>query len=185
MIDLALDYVKRELSEYLAISADDVHLEHPHVLKEKADLEGVFVSLVNIEEEKTTRNAPPYIRTGDALKMIEPPINLNLYLLFAFKFKEYDTGLIHLSKTVERFQGKKHYSAENQSATNPMPAGIKRLIFDHVNLNFEELNHLWGVLGGAYFPSVLYKVRLISIQADLAVDEREIKEIRIDGRITR
>ena len=53
MIDAALDYVKRELSEYLAIPADDVHLEHPHALKEKADLEGAFVSLVNVEEEKT------------------------------------------------------------------------------------------------------------------------------------
>ena len=185
MIDEALDYVKRELSGYLTIAAEDVHLEHPHVLKEKVDLEGVFVSLVNIEEEKTTKNAPPFQRQNDAIKIIEPPIDLNLYLLFSFKFKKYDTGLIHLSKTIERFQGQKHYGAHNQSAANPFPQGIERLIFDQVNLNFEELNHLWGVLGGAYFPSVLYKVRLVSIQADLAADQGEVREIRIDGRITR
>jgi hypothetical protein len=69
MIDEALDYVKRELSEYLALPPEDVHLEHPHVLKEKADLEGVFVSLVNIEEEKTTKNAPPYHRRDTTLEI--------------------------------------------------------------------------------------------------------------------
>lgn len=185
MIDEALGYIKRELTEYLGIPADDVHLEHTHILKDTASLEGAFISLVNIEEEKTTKNAPPYQRIADELKIIEPPIQLNLYLLFAFKFKKYETGLIHLSKTVERFQGKKHYRASNQSATNPVPTDIDRLIFDHVNLNFEELNHLWGVLGGAYYPSVLYKVRLVAIQAGLAQAEAEIQEIRIDGRITR
>lgn len=185
MIDEVLDYVKKELSEYLAIAAGDVHLEHPHILKEKADLEGAFISLVNLEEEKTTKNNSPYQRNGDALQIAEPPMDLNLYVLFGFKFKDYSTGLIHLSKTIERFQGKKHYSAGNQSVANPFPQSIDRLIFDHVNLNLEELNHLWGVLGGAYFPSVLYKVRLVSIQADQAIPEAEVKEIRIDGRISR
>ena len=42
------------------------------------------------------------------------------------------------------------------------------------NLNFEQLNHLWGVLGGAYFPSVLYKVRLVKIRSDADMPAPEI-----------
>jgi len=53
-----------------------------------------------------------------------------------------------------------------------------------VNMNFEELNHLWGVLGGAYFPSVVYKVRLVKVQFDTATAAPEVTTIELDTVIT-
>ncbi|MNN16384.1 hypothetical protein D3C81_1295200 [compost metagenome] len=46
-----------------------------------------------------------------------------------------------------------------------------------VNMNFEELNNLWGVLGDAYFPSVVYKVRMVKVQLDEIEDAPEVTTI--------
>jgi hypothetical protein len=29
------------------------------------------------------------------------------------------------------------------------------------------MNHLWGILGGKYVPSVLYKMRVVSIEEEV------------------
>jgi len=61
----------------------------------------------------------------------------------------------------------------------PFPATLEKLTFDMVNMNFEQLNNLWGVLGGSYFPSVVYKVRLVKVQAAETVQAPEILETEI------
>ena len=38
-----------------------------------------------------------------------------------------------------------------------------QLHLEMFSLSFEQLNHLWGSLGGKQWPSVLYKVRLVKI----------------------
>jgi hypothetical protein len=48
----------------------------------------------------------------------------------------------------------------------------------------EALNHLWGVLGGAYFPSAVYKVRLVRIQRDVSLAGPEITTIQVETRLT-
>ena len=63
---------------------------------------------------------------------------------------------------------------------NPFPQTLEKIIFDIYNLDFEKLNHLWGVLGCSYFPSVLYKVRLIKVQADISAPGPEITTIQVD-----
>ncbi len=47
-------------------------------------------------------------------------------------------------------------------------------------MNFEELNNLWGVLGGAYFPSVVYKVRMVKVQLDATEPAPEITTIQLE-----
>ena len=37
-----------------------------------------------------------------------------------------------------------------------------------VSMNSEQVNHLWATLGGKYLPSVLYKVRMLTIEDDTA-----------------
>jgi len=41
---------------------------------------------------------------------------------------------------------------------------------DLFSLTFEQINHLWGSLGGKQVPFVLYRARLLSLTA------KEIKE---------
>ena len=40
-------------------------------------------------------------RNGPRAEYIEPPVFVNLYLLFAFEFGKYETSLAHLASTIE------------------------------------------------------------------------------------
>ena len=50
-----------------------------------------------------------------------------------------------------------------------MPEGVDELILDLMTLSYQDLNNLWGILGSRYLPSVMYKLRLISINEDFVL----------------
>ena len=185
MIDVALTYIRDEVANYLVgLLDEDIKLANAHILKDHNDVKDVvFISLVNVEHEALTKNVPHTVRIDDETKYKEPPTQLNLYVLFSFKFDDYDAALTHLSKTIERFQSKRLYDRNHETQGIPFPASLERLTFEICNLNFEQLNHLWGVLGGGYFPSILYKVRTVSIQADQELPVEEITTLVLDTRV--
>jgi uncharacterized protein DUF4255 len=180
MINDAIEYIRKEIKDYLAIDDSEAIIDNIPLLKETAGAPGVYVSLVNIEEEHTLKNTSQYVRRNGTIEIKQPPLFLNIYLLFAFNFEDYGTSLMHLSKTVELFQSKPVFSAEDDTATNVFPATLEKLIFDFYNLNFEHLNHLWSILGGSYLPSALYKVRLVRIQRDETIVGPPITTIQVD-----
>ena len=45
--------------------------------------------------------------------------------------------------------------------------GDFRFITDLYTPTFEELNFIWGTLGGKQYPSVIYKVTLLEIERDV------------------
>ena len=155
-------------------------IESARVLSGQNNNLGAYITLVNVEEEPALRNLPTVERLGGALQRQEPPVHLNLYLLFSFEFLTYETSLLHLSNTIGLFQEKRVYSAANASAINPFPAGLEKLIFELHNMNFEALNNLWGVMGGAYFPSIIYKVRMVRIQVAQQGPADEISTIALN-----
>ena len=122
----------------------------------------VVVTLVNIEEEKTLRNTAYEVPRTSGYSYQNPPIFLNLYVLFSANSNNYENALIYLSDVVSFFQREKVFTP----ATHPGLAGkgIDKLVFDLYTLSFEQMNHLWAVLGGKYIPSALYKVRLVQVQ---------------------
>ncbi|MFV1980219.1 MAG: DUF4255 domain-containing protein [Rhodothermia bacterium] len=181
MIDEAIGYLRREVRDYLGVSDAEVILENAHVLKEANNAGGVYISLVNVEEEATLKNSEHFVRINNTIEYKEPAIFVNLYLLFSFEFGAYSTTLLRLSQTIERFQSKRLFNAAGASATNPFPAGLDKLIVDYHNLGFEQLNHLWGIQGGAYFPSLLYKIRLVKVQRDESAAGPEVTTIQIDA----
>jgi len=179
MINDAVEYIRREVRDRLGIDESEAIIDNIHAMKEPDNATGVFISIVNVKEETTLKNGDHYVRENNQVRYKEPPVHLNLYLLLAYKFEDYGQSLLRLAQTVELFQSKRVFSADNDVPANPFPATLEKLIFDFVNLNFEELNHLWGVLGGAYFPSVLYKVRMIKVQANVTVAAPEIAQIQL------
>jgi hypothetical protein len=182
MIGDAIEFLRKEAVKHLQVNDDQVIINSARKLVEGDNAEGAYISVVNVEEETALRNTPHSERRQGQLKYIEPPVHLNLYLLFAFEFQTYATSLVHLSKTVELFQKKRWFSKDTQSGVGAVafPPKLEKLVVEMVNMNFEELNNLWGVLGGAYFPSVVYKVRLVKVQAADDADAPEITDIRID-----
>lgn len=183
MIHDAMNYVRRELRDRLTVADAQVMIESARILSAQDNTEGAYITLVNLEEEPTMRNAPVIAREGSTLQRQEPAVNLNLYLLFSFEFQTYETSLLHLSETIGLFQEKRHYTAANASPTNPLPPSIERLRFEIFNMSFEALNNLWGVMGGSYFPSIVYKVSIVAIQTAQPEGAGEITMIAFDAVI--
>ncbi|MEQ9126615.1 MAG: DUF4255 domain-containing protein [Alphaproteobacteria bacterium] len=180
MINDALDYIRRELRDHLGVTDAEVSIESARVLNDAQNTEGAYITLVNVEEETALRNLPHTERVGGISQRREPAVHLNLYLLFAFEFQTYAASLLRLSQTIELFQSKRSFSRENERATNPFPTNLDRLNFEIYNLNLEALNNLWGVMGGAYYPSLLYKMRIMQVRAAETTAGPEITQIHAE-----
>ncbi|WP_238548036.1 DUF4255 domain-containing protein [Meridianimarinicoccus roseus] len=185
MIHEAISYVRREVRDRLALADTDVIIESARVLTQRNQAQGVSITLVNVEEEIALRNEPATERVAGVLRRREPPVALNLYLLFAFEFQAYETSLARLSEVIGIFQSQRAFTPATASGGNPLPPGIEGLIFEMHNMNFEALNNLWGVMGGAYHPSVVYKMRLLRIQSDAGADAPEVTALRLETGLTR
>jgi len=83
----------------------------------------------------------------------------------------YVQALKRLSLVIEFFQGKNVFTPATASVplppelsdlSNPEIASLK-LNLELYTLTFEQINHLWGSLGGRQIPFVMFKVRLVSI----------------------
>lgn len=124
----------------------------------------VVMSLVNLQEETTLKNVPYYRVENNRTVYKNPPISLNLFILFSVLHNQYDTALRLLSRVIECFQAQTDISF----TTAPAPGNIShdvQIIPDLYSLSFEQLNHLWGSLGGKQVPFVLYRARLVAIEA--------------------
>jgi hypothetical protein len=125
----------------------------------------VILSLVNIEEEATMKNRPHYTRANvNDIAYQNPPIFLNLYMLATAYYDLYENSLKRLSDVIQFFQSKSVFSVRN-SPFNPANSNEENIeiFLEMYSMTFEQLNHLWGSLGGKQWPSVLYKVRLVRI----------------------
>jgi len=143
-----------------------------------ADLQDkVILTLVNIDEEKTLKNNPHYVRDGEALLKRNPTLFLNLYVLISCGADDYETALSKISYVIGFFQSKHVFTPENAEAAFP-DEHVEKIIMDMFSMNFEQVNHLWGIMGGKYIPSVLYKMRLVPVQEDRGKGGPVVREIK-------
>jgi len=138
----------------------------------------VVFSLLKLEEEVTLKNSPHFTVKDSKTEYKNPPVHLNLYLLISANCDTYDKSLRSISKTIEFFQGKKIFTSANTvyDRTN-----VSFDVLDYFKFNlelytpsFEELNNIWGTLGGRQMPSVIYKVQLIKIERDKKLAASEV-----------
>lgn len=191
MIDVALKFISSELNQYLnnklsldVASKDPVVLGNISKLSEAAannDLEEkVILTLVNLEEERMLRNPEKFTRVEDRLEQRNPKIFLNLYCLFAVNKSKYSEALKYLSFVIQFFQ---HRSVFNHITDPLLDDKIEKLLLELYTINFEQTNHLWGTMGGKYYPSALYKMRLITIDESFKEAEGEmITRVSIEGK---
>jgi len=181
MIEETLQFIRTKLSEdpTLDLDANEIIADNLHVLQTNALQEGLFYSLINIEEEGTLKNTPNYTKINGQLRRIEPPLLLNLYVIFAFKLNNYNTSIAKLSELVSFFQTNKWFNIDPMTDTQLFEPGLRKIVFEMYNMNFEQMNHVWSVLGGNHYPSVVYKVRVVKVQRDVQHDAHEIKSIEV------
>lgn len=139
--------------------------------EEGSKVEGkVVLSLIRIEEEPTLKNIPNYKLKNDKVEYRNTPVHLNLYILITANCDSYEKSLSYLSRSIEFFQGKTVFTAANTvyNRTNVAMQVLNefKFVVSLYTPGFEELNHIWGTLGGRQLPSALYKVQLIRIEQD-------------------
>ncbi|MGB0949108.1 MAG: Pvc16 family protein, partial [Marinirhabdus sp.] len=128
----------------------------------------IVVSLLNLDEEPTLRNNPNKRFQNGQTVYQNTPVNVNLYVLFSSNRSTYSKSLTSLSEIIQFFQGKRVFNQTN-TPKNPTVSALDALSeFSFTTTlftpTFEQLNYVWGTLGGKSLPSVLYKVSLIPIE---------------------
>lgn len=126
----------------------------------------IVASLVNVEKESAAGRAFANPGGGGSFNTrSHPPVHLNLYIMFSANFtgKNYEQALKFLSDTIMFFQKTPMFT---KLTTPDLPDPIEKLTFNIENLNVKDLSSLWSVISGKYVPSVLYKMCMITIDAD-------------------
>jgi len=192
MINESLQFIADELNKYLVLKMGPANEPPRLVLGNVSRLfdgevaaaglvNKVILSLVNVEEDRVAKQQENFVRTDVSTRYKNPQLYLNLYILFSSNRTGYPDALQHLSYILQFFQFQHVFTPITHPDLDPR---IQKLIVDLCTLNFEQVNHLWSTLGGKYIPSVLYKVRQITIDEDLTLSESGfIKEVQINDKV--
>lgn len=207
MIGLALKLLRDELSDYLfrnrrqgdSITQSDIILHNIALIdgENSGDFSNkVVITLVNTEEESTLKNSSNVVRTSAGVKYKEPPVYLNLYILVTATLGQdlqdaYEFALYRLSLVIQFFQTRKSFTSQNSPfSTITGDANISEEDKEQLKLNvelytltFEQINHLWGSLGGKQMPFAMYKIRLVKIQEDTSFEAPVIEEIQTEESV--
>jgi len=137
-----------------------------------------IMSLINVEEDRIAKQQENFIKTATGITYQNPPVYINLYVLISINRVDYSDSLKWLAYVIQFFQNQNVFTPQSNPSLDPR---IQRLIIDLFTVNFEQLNQIWSVLGGKYLPSVLYKIRQITID-DGAIDYEAgfIKEVNVN-----
>lgn len=184
MIETALLLLRNELTNFLT-GKDPANVVIDNIgLLETANgitlTENIVITLVNIEEESALKNQSsvkrPFVKSA---VYQNPPIYLNLYVLFTCNFSgdHYQLALRRLSYIIQFVQSKNSFSAASSVAASTLDlsqVGVSDLEFtlELYTLTFEQINHLWGSLGGRQVPFVMFKMRLVAI-----TDRSTVREV--------
>ncbi|PKA83074.1 uncharacterized protein DUF4255 [Ulvibacter sp. MAR_2010_11] len=124
----------------------------------------IVVSVLNIEHE-TFMKSPSAHKTdgGNPLGKLTPPINLNLYLMVSTNFNSYLNGLKILSSVLTSLQANPYFTKQEHPT---MQQPLTKLSLEIYNMPFTELIHIWSGIGAKYVPSIVYKMRMMTIQEE-------------------
>jgi len=140
----------------------------------------IIISLINIEENRISRDPNNFIRKDGGIILKNPAVHLYLTLLFTSVRRAataYGLSLQDLQNVVGVFQKKYVFDHGNTAA---LDQNIEKLILEMVSLNLQQLHEIWSVLGGRYFPSVVYRMRMVTIDSVPRTQGPLIQEIQID-----
>jgi hypothetical protein len=182
MIDHALTIVRNELERHLATfggNAPHADLGNPGEVAANpangAVRNKVLLSVVNIQEERTLKNVPTFVRDDVSLRVRyeNPPTFLNLAVLVTATHINYTDALRALSRSLLFFQFRSVFTHENVDPQSLIDGGPLndldrlvefKLIFNLWSPSMEEVNDMWGMLGGKQFPFALFSMRMLELK---------------------
>lgn len=127
--------------------------------------EGIFITLIHIEEESSVKPQSPY---DPVLKkeFKNPALLLNLYVLISAQDKDYATALKNISSVIKAFQANSIIPFDDDKDN--------QLRVELYKISLEQNLNLWQTIGSKMMPSVIYKIKMIEIQTSSEVGVHEI-----------
>ncbi|MXV49665.1 DUF4255 domain-containing protein [Pedobacter sp. HMF7647] len=182
MLRTAFEFLSDELNSYLKrkdptnFGNDDIavisSLMNPDgtfaVSTDGADVSKIIITLINIEEDRIADSQYNYQKFDDRIEVINPPVNINAFVLFSVFANNYSTALRLLSYVISFFQGNQVFDSGQYPQINAKVDADKpwqkvgRLLITLHSTTFEQQNNLWAALGAKYMPNVVYKIRTMS-----------------------
>ncbi|MCG8574696.1 MAG: DUF4255 domain-containing protein [Flavobacteriales bacterium] len=124
----------------------------------------LVISMINIAQET---NRQFYVRnqrlSDGSFSNVRRPERYNIDLLVSSSFDDYTETLKFLNSGIQFFQIN---PVVNSSSYSNLPEGIDRLEFEVEKISYFEMHNLWSAMGAKYVPSVIYKMRLITIESE-------------------
>ncbi len=144
----------------------------------------IVISIVSIEEDKMLKAPDNYVKVNNEITYRKPPVWLNIICLFTFYTKDTESyqGIDMLENVVQYFQSKPRIDKTSAVVPGNYPPGLEEVRAEFVSLNYEQTNDLWGLFGGKYHPSVVYKFKTIPVDnADITPGGPPIEETKVNA----
>ncbi|AJC66186.1 DUF4255 domain-containing protein [Dickeya zeae] len=178
MIDDALGYIKSTLNQQLCHQFDSdgelvvvnnlVELNGGYPLKNQNKM---VLTMINLEHETIKPfygSRSPNSPGNTSVRQMLPPVIFNLDVLFTAHFDDYHEALKFLSATIAFFQATPTLVRQKFP---DMPDDLTQLQFEIENSSYEKTQNLWSALGARYQPSIIYKIRHLTIQSNQIAGE--------------
>jgi len=174
MIDNVLEVIKSEIDTFFKLKMRDTKEQYIHLVpvidqegKSSVSENTICMTLVQIEEDKINMSNSTQIEYNEnGAQFYKAPVKLNLYILFSASTsdgqeKNYKEALKRISRVIAFFQSKNVFTPSNTPMLDPE---VGKLTVELFNMDLEEQNKLWSMLGGIYRPSVLYKFSALLVR---------------------
>ncbi len=172
MINLAIQLLATQLNQHLRRVYDLT--EDVVVVSNLVEVDGnpatnvnnkLVIYLTNIQKEGVPARQGNAQEIGQRAVQSQQPLHFNLFVMMTANFtgNNYPEALKFLSSTISFFQ---RHPLFNHQTTPELDQRIEKLILDIENLSMLDLSNLWGSVGGKYLPSILYKVRMVTFDAE-------------------
>ncbi len=170
---------------------------------ENLDKSGIYITLLHIEEETSTKQQIPAATRSYSMK--KPEMMVNLYVMFsAHDTTSYDHTLQYISWVLQAFQSSTVIpgSGENEVVTNvdenpdieatkdaeqesllKVSYETEALRMSIHQMTMDQMSNLWQTLGAKMMPAVIYKVRMLTIKSNEIIPVYPIRKGSIKTRI--
>lgn len=191
MIHIVIEFLISELNTYIVQRAGTAEIPTLVVADNLVKRDGtpnnsivdkVVLVVVNIAEDHVYHSVQRLSKDRDRpAEISRPSTQVNLCLMFVGNHEKYSESLKHISYVITFFQQHPAFDyvsimdmAVRKGYLSPEQAAEGRggrIVFKLFSPTFEQQNHIWGMLGAKFMPSVMYQVGILNITEGLVEGE--------------
>ena len=187
MISKTLETIQKYLEIQFKEMGTDWKVYLNALEKEGQQEEGLYITLLRIEEETSMKKQVSYHPLPDKEGYFaNPDLCINLFIVISSQAQNYNTALMQISKTLYVLNNIYDFAPQEEE---PLPQEemlqqanvatiMKSLSIELQTLTAEQNNSLWQTLGCKVMPAVCYKVRMLTLKDSRHMAYKEIREIQ-------